>query len=220
MNNGSLKVKICGLTKGEDAIAACNLGADILGFNFVPGSSRYLNPYAAREMIRSLPPFISKVGIFANEDSEVINELVGFLGLDAVQLHGDEDERFCMGIKTPVIKALRVGCAEDLIGHSGYDVSAFLLDARVEGELGGTGRTFDWRIAVGFAKNNRIFVAGGLTPDNVGEAVRMLEPFGVDTASGVESEPGVKDHDLMEEFIRAARSAAAGNGGETNDIAC
>ncbi len=220
MNNGSLKVKICGLTREEDAIAACNLGADILGFNFVPGSSRYLNPYAAREMINSLPPFISKVGIFANEDHEVIIKLVDFLGLDVVQLHGDEDERFCMGIKTSVIKALRVGCAEDLTGHSGYDVSAFLLDARIEGELGGTGRTFDWRIAVDFAKNNRIFVAGGLTPDNVGEAVRILEPFGVDTASGVESEPGVKDHRLMEEFIRAARSAAAGNGGETNDIAC
>ncbi len=219
MKNGSLKIKICGLTNGEDAIAACNLGADILGFNFVPGSSRYLNPYAAREMIKLLPPFISKVGIFANEDHEVIIKLFDFLGLDVVQLHGDEDERFCMGIKTPVIKALRVGCAEDLIRHSGYDVSAFLLDARVEGELGGTGRTFDWKIAVDFAKNNRIFVAGGLTPDNVGEAIRILEPFGVDTASGVESEPGVKDHGLIEEFIRAARSAAAGNGGETNDIA-
>lgn len=220
MNNGSLKIKICGLTRQEDAIAASTLGADILGFNFVPGSKRYLNPYSAREIIKSLPPFISKVGIFANEDPEVINELTGFLGLDAVQLHGDEDDRYCVDIKAPVIKALRVGSSEDLLGQSSYHVSAFLLDAMVEGELGGTGKTFDWRVAVEFAQNNRIFVAGGLTPENVGEAVRILEPYGVDTASGVESEPGVKDHKLIEEFIKAARSAAAGNGGETNDIAC
>jgi len=219
MTNGSLKIKICGLARREDALAASAAGADILGFNFVPGSRRYLNPYAAQDIISVLPPFVAKVGIFADEDADVVNDLAAFLGLDAVQLHGSEDGQFCRKIDWPVIKALRVGTADDLTGISGYDVSAFLLDARVDDALGGTGRTFDWNVAVQFAKKNRIFVAGGLTPDNVGKAIRILSPYGVDTASGVESETAVKDHGLMEEFVRAARCAAAGNGG-TSDIAC
>ncbi len=219
MTNGSLKIKICGLTRREDALAASAAGADILGFNLVPGSRRYLNPYAAQDIISALPPFVGKVGIFANEDVDIVNDLAEFLGLDAVQLHGSEDGRFCSKIDRPVIKALRIGAADDLAGISEYDVSAFLLDTRVEDALGGTGRTFDWNIAVQFVRENRVFVAGGLTPDNVAEAVRILSPYGVDTASGVESEPAVKDHELIKDFVRAARCAAAGNGG-SSDIAC
>lgn len=215
-----LKIKICGLTREQDALEACSLGADILGFNLVPESKRYIDPYTVRDIIRSMPPFVSKVGIFADEDLQVVNDLASFMGLDAVQLHGHEDETYCGKVKACVIKAVRVGGAEDLLGLEGYDVSAFLLDARVEGELGGTGRTFPWKVAEDFCRRNRVIAAGGLNAANVAEAVRILTPYGVDSASGVESAPGIKDPDLMEAFIRAARCAAMGNGGGCNDIAC
>jgi len=216
----SLKIKICGITRSEDASVACSLGVDLLGFNFVPVSKRYLNPYTAKAIIDSLPPFISKVGIFADEELSVVNDLAGFLSLDAAQLHGKEDVQYCRRVTIPVVKAVHVQGPEDLSGLEEYDVSAFLLDTKVEGELGGTGQTFPWEHAVDLCQKFRVIVAGGLTPDNVAEAVRTLSPYGVDTASGVEISPGVKDADLMENFVRAARCAAAGNGGKCSGIAC
>ena len=203
-----IKIKICGFTRLEDALAACELGVDILGFNFIPESKRYINPYAAREMIESLPPFVTTVGIFANEEASVVNDLSVFLGLDAVQLHSKEDPAYCRSIKAPVIKAVRVGEASDLAGLEQYDVPALLLDAKVSGTLGGSGQQFPWELAKDLCKMRKVFVAGGLGPGNVADAIRELAPYGVDAASGVESEPGIKDPGLMESFIRAARLAA------------
>ncbi len=215
----NIKIKICGITRLQDALIACDLGADLLGFNFVPGSKRYVNPYAARQIIASLPPFVSVVGIFADESPGVVNDLAAFLSLDAVQLHGHESPDCCGAVKATVIKAIRIGSAGDLEEIKGYDVPAFLLDSRVKGALGGTGVTFPWHLASELCKVRRVFVAGGMTPGNVADAVRILAPFGVDTASGVEVEPGIKDRGLMEKFIRAARCAAARNGGECFDHA-
>ena len=221
---GCLKIKICGITRLRDALDACDLGADLLGFNFVAGSPRYLNPYKAREIMAALPPFVLRVGIFADEEPEVLNDMITFLPLDLVQLHGGETASFCRKVRGPVIKAVGVAEADDLKGLDEYGVSAYLLDARIDddekGLRGGKGRVFPWDLARDFSRAHRVFVAGGLKPENVALAVRTLAPFGVDTASGVESEPGIKDRTLMERFIRAARCAAAGNGGGCGDIAC
>ncbi|MDF1536551.1 MAG: phosphoribosylanthranilate isomerase [bacterium] len=213
-----IKIKICGFTRPEDTLFACELGADILGFNFVPQSRRYTNPYAAREMISSLPPFVTTVGVFADEEAGVVNDLVDFLGLDAVQLHGRESAAYCRKIRTPVIRAVRVGEAADLEGLGNYEVAAFLLDAKVPGTLGGSGQTFPWELARDLCRTRKVFVAGGLSPANVAEAIKTLAPYGVDTASGVESGPGMKDPGLMGSFIRAARLAANYNGGACGDI--
>jgi phosphoribosylanthranilate isomerase len=215
-----LKVKICGITRQKDAMEACELGADILGFNFVPASPRYLNPYAAREIISRLPPFVTTIGVFADEKLSILNDMSQFLNLEAVQLHGSEDATYCRQVKSPVVKALRVASGSDLEGVDGFDVSAYLLDARVDGVLGGSGRTFPWKVAKDFCRSKKVFVAGGLTPDNVGDAVRTLIPYGVDAASGVESKPGIKDPVLVERFIRAARCAGIGNGGGCREASC
>ena len=209
----AVRVKICGLTRWEDAQAACDAGADLLGFNFVPGSPRYVDPYTAREIMAHIPPFVSRVGVFAGEDIKVVNDLSVFLGLDAVQLHGSEDESYVARVQCPVIRSVRVGGPEDLEGLEGYRVSAFLLDARTDRALGGTGEVFPWELARDFCLRNRVFVAGGLGPDNVGEVIRTLSPYGVDAASGLESAPGRKDAQLMTRFIRTARCAASGNAG-------
>ena len=214
-----LKIKICGITRLSDAMDACDLGADILGFNFVPGSPRYLNPYAAREIIQALPPFVARVGIFADEGLSIVNDMASFLSLEVVQLHGAEDVHYCSKVKIPVLKALRVASFSDLEGVDELDVSAYLLDARVDGVLGGSGQTFPWEIAKDFCRSRRVFVAGGLTPENVGTAVRTLAPYGVDAASGVEAQPGIKDPLLVERFIRAARCAGIGNGGGCSEVA-
>jgi phosphoribosylanthranilate isomerase len=146
--------------------------------------------------------------------------MIQFLNLDAVQLHGSEDSRYCRKVKKSVVKAVRVSSPADLEGLDEYDVSAYLLDARVAGVLGGSGRTFPWEMAKGFCRDKKVFVAGGLTSENVGDAVRILNPFGVDTASGVEVRPGIKDSALVERFINYARCACIGNGGGCSETAC
>ena len=214
-----LKIKICGITRHQDALDACDLGADVLGFNFVPSSPRYLNPYTAKDIISALPPFVTTVGIFADEELSVLNDMAQFVGLDALQLHGSEDRQYCRKVRFPVLKAIRVGSLSDLDGMDEFNVSAYLLDARVDGVLGGSGETFPWELAKDFCRLHKVFVAGGLTPDNVGEAVKTLAPYGVDTASGVESSPGIKDPVLVQRFIRAARCAGIGNGGGYIEVA-
>ena len=214
-----VKVKICGITRPQDALDACDLGADVLGFNFVPGSPRYLNPYAARDIIFGLPPFVTIMGVFADEELSVLNDMAEFMNLDVLQLHGNEDAQYCRKVNNPVVRAIRVSSPADLEGLDEYDVSAYLLDARVDGVLGGSGQTFPWKVARDFCRHRKVFVAGGLTPENVGEAVRTLAPYGVDTASGVEVEPGIKDPALVGRFIRAARCADIGNGGGCSEVA-
>lgn len=207
-----VRVKICGLTSLDDALAAAELGADALGFNFWPGSKRFCPPERAAAIAARLPPFVSAVGVFVNQPRRHILKVAKQVGLHAVQLHGDEGPEDCRGFPLPVVKAIRVGSQKDLTGLEAFQVAAFLLDAPSPG-FGGSGRTFDWR----WARKARLerpqlppfVVAGGLTPANVAQAIRATRPFAVDVASGVESAPGLKDARLMARFLAAASGAGA-----------
>jgi phosphoribosylanthranilate isomerase len=203
----SVRVKICGITRLDDALYAAELGADALGFNFWPGSKRYVDPEAAAAIIGQLPPFVSAVGLFVNQLPSEVLHLAALSRIGVIQLHGDEEPRDCAGHVLPVIKAFRVGKPEDLAPIARYGtVTAVLLDAPGAG-FGGSGRTFDWQLARGAVVGKPIVLAGGLTPENVGAAVHAARPWAVDVASGVESSPGVKDPERMARFIRAAKEA-------------
>jgi phosphoribosylanthranilate isomerase len=202
-----VKVKICGITSAGDAFFAARAGADALGFNFVKGTVRYIPPEKVRPIVLDLPPFVATVGVFANQDPDEVREIVESCTLDYAQLHGHESPQVCdrlRGIK--LVKAFRVRTEQDLdeLGH--YDVEAYLLDAFVRGVLGGTGESFDWRIARRAAGTRRVILAGGLNPDNVVEAVKAARPYAVDVASGVEEEPRQKSKQLVEDFVRMAKS--------------
>jgi phosphoribosylanthranilate isomerase len=199
------RVKICGITRLEDALAAVRLGADALGFNFWPGSQRYLAPAAAREILRALPPFVTAVGVFVDPTREEAISAAAISGVQVLQLHGDEPPELCAHLPLPVLKGIRVSgpAALALLGRY-VGVAGFLLDAASPG-YGGSGRTFDWSLVAGAAERVTVVLAGGLTPANVAEAVRAVRPYAVDVASGVESAPGVKDPELMSRFIRAAK---------------
>jgi phosphoribosylanthranilate isomerase len=202
-----LRVKICGLTRLQDALAACDAGADALGFNFWPGSKRYVSPAAARELIRALPPFVTTVGVFVDQPRDEIARIATELGLHALQLHGDESPGACAGWRLPVIKALRADATLSAARVAAYPVRAVLLDTPAA-TFGGTGVSFDWTRVGTLALPLPVVLAGGLTPANVAEAVRVARPWAVDVASGVEIEPGVKDATAMRSFVSAARAAA------------
>lgn len=203
------RVKICGITNTDDAFMAAEAGADALGYVFAPGSPRQVAPATVAGIIKELPPFVTNVGVFVNESVERVSEIAMRAGVDMVQLHGDEDADYCSMMEFPVIKAVRVGSAGDLEGLGAYDVAAFLLDTYKEGVSGGTGETFDWDIADSNEARGlgRLILSGGLTPDNVIEAVRKVTPYCLDASSGVESEPGRKDHQKVREFIEKVRCA-------------
>ncbi len=201
-----VRVKICGITRLEDALAAVRLGADALGFNFWPRSRRYLAPAAAREIVRRLPPLVTTVGVFVDPSREEVLEAVAASGVQVVQLHGDEPPALCEALPLAVLKAIRVRNAASLEALRAYPVAGFLLDSDSSG-YGGSGATFDWSLAAAAAAERPVILAGGLRPDNVAEAVRTVRPHGVDVASGVESAPGVKDEQLMRRFIEAAKEA-------------
>lgn len=207
-----VRVKICGITKPEDAKLVSELGAHAIGLNFHDSSPRCITPFAAAELIRRLPPFVATVGIFVNWDESPTVALCKALGLFAAQLHGDESPQTVerVGRRLPVIKALRLGqgsAAPDFSRFHG--VSAFLLDSALSGHYGGTGATGNWHLARTAAQSHRIILAGGLTPENVGEAIRIVRPYAVDVASGVESRPGKKDpaklRAFFDEVARASR---------------
>jgi phosphoribosylanthranilate isomerase len=201
-----VRVKICGITNVRDARAAVKLGADALGFNFYKASPRYIEPARAKAVIAALPPFVCAVGLFVNDELARVNETVRFCELDAVQLHGDEPPRYVERVRgAKRIKGLRVRSEADVALCRRYRADAYLLDAYVKGHAGGTGRTFDWALALPAREFGPVILAGGLTPENVEEAVEVVRPYGVDTASGVERAPGEKDRDLMEAFIRLAK---------------
>lgn len=201
------RVKICGVTRLEDALQAARLGADALGFNFWPGSRRFLAPDAAREVVDQLPPFVTPVGVFVNQPEEEIRRAAEESGVRVLQLHGDEPPELCARLPFPVVKAVRVGAALSLEALGAYQVAAFLLDAPSAG-YGGSGATFDWSLAEGVADLGPLILAGGLDPENVAAAVRRVRPYAVDVASGVESAPGVKDFSKMARFIAAAKEIA------------
>lgn len=200
-------MKICGVTRLEDALAAAALGADALGFNFWPRSKRYLPPAEARAIVRRLPPFVSAVGVFVDPTREEVLRAAEASGVRVVQLHGDEPPELCLSLPLPVLKAVRVADGRSLAALASYDVSGFLLDAPGAG-YGGGGVTFDWSLAAQAARELPIVLAGGLTPENVADAVRAVRPWAVDVASGVESAPGVKDHEKMRRFVEQAKEAA------------
>ncbi len=197
-------VKICGITRSEDAIFASDCGADALGFVFYSNSLRYISPERAYSIIQKLPSSIEKVGVFVNETPDRINSIVESAGLTAVQLHGDELPEFAEAIKVPVIKAIRIRDKNDIKVMAQYSVYSFLLDSFTQ-NYGGSGKRFDWNIAVEAKKFGRIILSGGLTPENVAEAIRIVEPWGVDVSSGVEVKPGVKDREKVREFIKNAK---------------
>ncbi len=202
------KVKICGITNVSDALMAARAGADALGFNFVKSSPRYVSPDKAGPIILSLPPFVSTVGIFLDSPVDLVRRVAGKLNLDYVQLHGHETPRKVARMKgLRILKAIRVAGEEDIKHLGKYQVDGFVLDTYVRGQAGGTGKTFNWELARGASgTGNTVIVAGGLTPDNVAEAVEVARPYGVDTASGVEDSPGQKSRKLVTEFVRAAKS--------------
>ncbi len=201
-----VKVKICGITSLDDALHAAVCGADALGFVFYEKSPRCLTPEQARSIIAALPPFVSAVGLFVNEDAARIREIASYCGLDTLQLHGDEGPADCLFPPYRVIKALRVKDEASLADLDGWPVPALLLDAWRPDSYGGTGHAFDWSLAARAAQGRRLILAGGLTPDNVAEAVRTVRPFAVDVSSGVEERPGRKEPKKVAEFIRAAKA--------------
>src|ERR1041384_713027 len=204
-------VKICGITQLADARAALAAGANALGFNFHPRSPRYITPEAAREIIAQLPAVgLRTVGVFVNEPEPVaLQRKATTAGVAAVQLHGDESADFCAALTAqPVIKALRVGAEFSPEQAQRYCTHAILLDAYSPLAHGGTGRVFDWRIAQRTRELvARLYLAGGLTPENVCAAIEAVRPFAVDVCSGVESAPGRKDAGKLRDFVAAVRAA-------------
>jgi len=199
-----VRVKICGITRLGDALEAERLGASAVGFVFYRKSPRYIEPGSAGEISRKLGPFIARVGVFVDEPPESILETVRDARLSAVQLHGSEDMEVVNSLPgVPVIRAVRVPPGLAAGSLETFDAATVLLDAYSPDAYGGTGKTFDWRIAADFAGNRRIILAGGLNPDNIREAVDTVRPWGVDVSSGVEQAPGLKDHGKMAAFFAA-----------------
>jgi len=203
----STRVKICGITELADALAVMEAGADALGFNFYAKSPRSLTISTAANILKQLPPLIMRVGVFVNAGEEKIRRAIGECGLSMLQFHGDETPEFCTQFGLMSMKAFRIRSAKTLEELPKYPTEAWLLDAYAAEEQGGTGKKFNWDLAVEAQKFGKpIYLAGGLTPENVAAAVRKVRPFGVDVASGVESSPGKKDHKKVRAFIKAVRS--------------
>jgi phosphoribosylanthranilate isomerase len=210
-----VKVKICGVRTLDEAQAAIEAGADALGFNFWPRSPRYISPAEAALIAAKLPPLVSLVGVFVNEQRQRIIETAATVGLHAVQLHGDEPPEFCEGFgHLKVIKALRVSDDFDCRVLEGYPVAMILLDAGVKGSYGGTGHRFDWRKAIEAKQYAPLILAGGLRADNIAQAITTVRPVAVDVCSGVEAEPGRKDLRKLRELMIEVKVANAKLAGE------
>jgi len=201
-----VKVKICGITSVADALAAVDAGSDALGFMFYAPSPRNVSLGAAAEIIRQLPPFVAKVGVFVNPAEDEVRRAIEECGLDTLQFHGEETPEFCRRFSLKTMKAFRVRDAESLEQTQPYTNEAWLLDSYVAGQLGGTGARFNWDLATEAARRHTVLLAGGLTPENAAEAVRKVRPYGLDVSSGVESAPGKKDAAKVRAFIAAAKS--------------
>ena len=202
-----MRVKICGITNVHDALAAADYGADAVGFVLYKSSPRYIDLKAVKNIIAQLPPFVTTVGVFADAEEKEILTTVDECGLDVIQLQGDEPSDLCRRLGGRVIKAIRIRDPSSLNRMIPYKVRAFVLDTYREGQLGGTGETFDWSLAVEAKKLGKIILAGGLTPENVGRAIEQVRPYGVDVSSGVEERIGKKDHSKLKRFIETAKQA-------------
>ncbi len=207
------RVKVCGITRPQDALDAAQAGADAIGLVFYSKSPRAVTMQEANRILASLPPYVTSVGLFVNAAAEEIRNVLANVPIDVLQFHGDEEPGFCASFHRPYVKAIRVRAEMDLASSiRTYDsAQGILLDAWHESLLGGTGETFDWSIIDSFADNlrinNRMVLAGGLKAANVAQAIRMTRPWAVDVSSGVESAPGIKSADLTRQFIKAAHSA-------------
>jgi phosphoribosylanthranilate isomerase len=203
-----VKIKICGITKAADAAAAVEAGAHAVGFMFFEGSRRNISHEAAREIIRDLPPLVSKVGVFVNASRDEVKRAIEQTGIDTLQFHGEEPPEACRGFGLKTVKAFRVQGKDMLAIMPRYDVDAWLLDSFVTGARGGTGVTFNWDLAVhARSLGTPIMLAGGLNPENVKRAIEHVQPYAVDVSSGVESAPGNKDAALIAAFVENARKA-------------
>lgn len=209
----SVKVKVCGITNAEDAWTAVEAGADALGFIFYKQSPRYVVPAVASRIIAELPPLIVTVGVFVNEGMATVRSIMDTCGLAMAQLHGDENASYCHELSRPSMKALRLKDRGSLLALAEYQgrggVRGFVLDTFSELAYGGTGQVTDWALAADVAKSARVLLAGGLTPDNVTEAIRTVHPYGVDVSSGVESAPGKKDPAKVRAFLETVRVVSA-----------
>ncbi len=195
-----MMIKICGITRAEDARAAVEAGASAIGFIFWEKSPRFVDPDRARAIAATLPPFVTPVGVFVNDGRARINEIAAWVGLGAVQLHGDEQPEDLAAITRPVIKALsRLDGREDEWPAQ----VTLLVDGHDPVRRGGTGEKADWTAAAALAKRRRVVLAGGLTAENVAEAIRQVRPFGIDVSSGVEAAPGIKDHQRLAALFKA-----------------
>jgi phosphoribosylanthranilate isomerase len=203
------RVKICGITSVADGLMAAEAGADLVGLMFYDQSPRQVTLPAAAEISRALPPYIQRVGVFVNPDQKFVNQAIVECGLNLLQFHGEESSEFCTQFGLMSVKAIRVQDESSLAALAEYQTDAFLLDAFARSGRGGTGEKFNWNLAVEARKFGKpIFLAGGLTPENVADAVRQVQPFAVDVSSGVESSPGRKDETKVRAFVKAAKNAA------------
>lgn len=203
-----LRIKVCGITRQDDALHAVDCGADALGFVFYDRSPRAIESKGAGKIIATLPPFVTVVGLFVNEDPVRVRQIADDCGLDIIQYHGDENPETIRRAPRRAIRALRVRESTSLDDIDHYPACGLLLDAWVPGFYGGTGVRCNWEIAAELAKKRAVILAGGLTAENVAEAVRSVRPYGVDVSSGVEEVPGRKDRQKVAAFIRAAQIAA------------
>jgi phosphoribosylanthranilate isomerase len=203
-------VKICGITNLNDALAAVAAGADALGFNFYKPSPRYIAPETARQIIEQLPAVILSVGVFVNEESpEAVRSIAKEAGVTALQLHGDESPEYCSNLAADsyVIKVFAVSAGFDPQVTTLYDVDAIMLDTKHGSLRGGTGRVFDWSIAQKIRESNpSVYLAGGLSPENIQQAIETVRPYGVDACSALEDVPGRKNHERMRAFVQTVRS--------------
>jgi phosphoribosylanthranilate isomerase len=206
-----MNVKICGITNLQDALVAVELGAYALGFIFVKSSPRYISPESAKQIIGKLPPAVKPIGVFVDTPQNEIFHMIKQTGIVCVQLHGNESPQELSGYPVPIFKSFRVGNNFDVSILRQYPASAFLLDTFVDGTLGGTGKTFDWKIAIAAKAHGPIILAGGLSPDNIAEAVRTVRPYAVDVNSGVESAPGKKDKKKLQQLFANIRQLESGS---------
>jgi len=204
-----MKIKICGITNLEDAKGAVAAGADALGFVMYRKSPRWVDLSLVKGIVKELPPFVLPVGVFVNEEAGTVRALMDECGFALAQLHGDESPLYCQHLGRPALKALRLKDRDTILTLAGFqgqaNVRGFVIDAYSDQAYGGTGQTVDWALAQEVARSAPIILAGGLTPENVAEAIKTVRPYGVDVSSGVEKTPGKKDPDKVKAFIEAAR---------------
>ncbi|MGB0910542.1 MAG: phosphoribosylanthranilate isomerase [Nitrospirales bacterium] len=203
------KIKICGITNAEDAHLAVDAGADALGFIFYPQSPRFVEIQVVKSIVNQLPPFVLPIGVFVNEEQSMVQNVMDVCGLALAQLHGEESPAYCESLGHPVLKGIRLRDRSSFLALAEYKgragVRGFVLDAFTESEYGGTGKVADWDLAAEAAKAAPILLAGGLSSENIQEAIKKVQPYGVDVSSGVEASPGKKDSAKVQAFIHAAQ---------------